>query len=274
MVIFLHNQDYIFKDFSTGEAGNGVHLVSFMFNLDYNQAKEKIIDDYKSKVGKFRPLDKKVFYTPPAIEVIDYNTRKWNESDAKFWKTFKIGSRTLSKFNVKPLENFKFQKSHGDSKKVLNIKNKYMYGYFKSNGELYKVYTPKSKFKFFTVDRYIQGSEQLTYKKSALIICSSLKDIMALDLLKLDVEAIAPLGEGILIDRRILAAHSIKYDYIYTLLDNDDAGKKAMKKYKSLYGIPSLHLEMSKDLSDSIRDHGIKETKKQLITLLNESIKS
>jgi hypothetical protein len=45
-----------------------------------------------------------------------------------------------------------------------------------------------------------------------------------------------------------------------------------MKKYELKYDIPYVILELSKDLSDSLRDHGINKTRDTLTPLLKEKL--
>ena len=55
---------------------------------------------------------------------------------------------------------------------------------------------------------------------------------------------------------------------LFHLFDNDKPGHDAMDKYQQKFGIPGLYLNLSKDISDSIRDHGHAITKKVLTQLL------
>jgi hypothetical protein len=137
-----------------------------------------------------------------------------------------------------------------------------VYGYFTDSGVLYKVYQPDNQdMKFITTDPYIQGWDQVE-NKSRLFICSSLKDIMSLESLGIDGDYIAPNSESSGINSIIEWIKA--YDQKYVIFDNDEAGIRAMKKYESTYGIPCITLNLSKDISDSIRDHGAKKVKEYL----------
>lgn len=58
------------------------------------------------------------------------------------------------------------------------------------------------------------------------------------------------------------------------MLDNDDTGLKSMQKYKEVYDIPYLHLNLEKDLSDSVKKHGVDEVRKHLEPLLKKTLKA
>lgn len=57
------------------------------------------------------------------------------------------------------------------------------------------------------------------------------------------------------------------------MFDNDQAGIKAMETYKDKYGIKGALLPLSKDLSDSGRDHGILKVKEVLTPILKQALK-
>ena len=63
-----------------------------------------------------------------------------------------------------------------------------------------------------------------------------------------------------------------KYETVTALFDNDEAGLKAVEKYKSMYGINGFVLDMAKDVADSVAKYGKESVKSHLVTLLTESI--
>src|SRR5690606_2273459 len=125
------------------------------------------------------------------FKVISHRTRNWNEEDAKFWLQFNIGTSLLKKYNVVALKDFIMRRKDGESYEEITINGSYLYGYFTKSGDLHKIYQPFRKKKFLQVSSYVQGSEQLIYKKPTLIITSSLKDIMSLESLKFPIELVS-----------------------------------------------------------------------------------
>lgn len=266
MCIYYTGSEYRFKDFSSGNGGDGIHLVMLIFNLQYYDAIYKINKDYNSKVEIDEHIEIKKI---SSYKVISHMKRNWNELDAKFWTQFGIGSVLLKKYNVFPLNQYTMSKESDDGNQEIFINGQHIYGYFNNNGELYKIYQPfNKKKKFINVLQYIQGSEQLTYTKPTLIITSSLKDTMSLDTLNFNVESVSPSSENTILPKANLIAYSLKYKYIFTFFDNDQAGLDAMNKYEEKFGITGIHLKLSKDLSDSIRDFGKRKTKQYLTPLI------
>jgi hypothetical protein len=267
MCIYYKNDEYLFKDFSTGYVGDSTQLVQKLFKLNYSEAIDKLTTDFNKLNGD--PYEHPVIKQESKFKVTSHIKRKWNVLDQKYWTQFRISSKYLEKYNVFPLELVIMSKNLESNIVESKLKGQYMYGYFKANGELSKVYRPKAKsLKFINVKSFIQGSDQLTYESNTLILCSSMKDGLALMELNLNVEFVAPNSENTMIPRSNLAEYMLKYDNLYTLFDNDEAGHKAMEKYKNDYGIQGLYLNLAKDVADSIKDFGSKTTKMILKTLI------
>jgi len=264
---------YKFKDFSTGKNGSKVDLVMYLFNLNFGNAMQKIVNDYNKVIinGDF----KKITLEPEVKWKIDYvKTRNWIQNDADFWLQFNIGSSLLKEYNVKPLEYYTMVKEKEDSIETMSFEKKNTYGYFNKDQELIKIYQPyRKKQKFYKVKDYLEGFDQLKYKQSYLVICSSLKDAMCLKSFNYKLEVIAPSSENIILKPYIINNLKIKYKKIIALFDNDDAGKKAIKTYKEKYSINGTSLPLSKDISDSFKDHGFSKVNMLLKPLLIKTLK-
>lgn len=271
-IFFSSNNTYRYKDFSTGKTGDALDMVKEIFKLSTRgETAHKIIQDYSEFIkNNDGTCNIKEFKKHNKFKVTDFTTRAWTNLDENFWTKFFIGSKILDLFNVVPLSEYLLQKEEDGKIKELIIKGNNLYGYFRKDGVLYKIYNPYSKeTKFIKVKDYIQGSDQLTMSVPYLIICSSLKDVMAFTKLGYkNAEAIAPDSENIMIPEHMITAYKLKYKNICTLFDNDKAGKESMDKYKIKYDINSVILDLSKDLSDSIRDFKLHKTKEILTPLL------
>jgi hypothetical protein len=268
---------YMFKDFSTDRQGDGVSLVKELFNLTTRgEAAHMIIEDY-NKFVLDNPDTHRIreFKVQQKYKVTKFTPRNWNTLDEKFWMGYKIGSKLLAQYNVQPLQDYTLEKELDNSKKnTLLMNGTQMYGYFRTDGVLYKIYQPYTKKnKFIKVLDYIQGTDQLTHKVPYLVICSSLKDLLCFNKLGFrNAEAIAPDSENTLIPERIMNAYKKKYTKVCTLFDNDAAGIRSMEKYKEKYDLPIVHLDVAKDLADSIKEHGINNTRIHVYPLLTKAL--
>ena len=273
-VYYSSNNVYKFKDFSTGKSGDAIALVMTMCQLSTRgETAHKIISDYNAFILENKEdYSLREFKKRSKYKVTTFTTRSWTNIDAKYWGKFHIDSKTLEFYNVVPLAEYKLVKEENGEVKELTIKGNSIYGYFRKDGTLYKIYHPFLKdHKFIKVKDYIQGSDQLTMKVPYLVICSSLKDIMAFRKLGYkNAEAIAPDSENSMIPENVIESYKHKYKAVCTLFDNDGPGIESMKKYKDRYDLPSVVLAMSKDLSDSVRDTNLTKVREVLTPLLKE----
>jgi len=69
-----------------------------------------------------------------------------------------------------------------------------------------------------------------------------------------------------------MTSYKLKFKGICTLFDNDKAGIEAMQKYTDKYQVKGIVLPLSKDLTDSMKDHGLSKVKTELNNLLKEAL--
>jgi len=261
---------YRYKDFSTGKGGSAIDLVKEITQLSFHKTCQLIIETYNDFVlHNNGGYDIERFQRASKYKVTSHDIRKWSTQDQYFWTQFNIGSKLLEAHIVRPLESYCMTKDD----KELCIKGLYLYGYFKENGTLYKIYQPKTlDKKFIKTESYIQGWDQLQNRKH-LVITSSLKDVMSIKSLKLDIDVIAPDSENTMLKQDVMEELRDKYEKIIVMFDFDQAGIEAMQKYKEKYPFIEITvLPMSKDVSDSIKDYGAKEVRTRLVPILAKKL--
>lgn len=273
MCIYLNKDKvYRYKDFSSGKGGNAVDMVKELYSLTYHKAGQLIVEKYNDFVlHNNGGYDLQEFKQASKYKVTSSTPRQWTTQDQYFWTQFNIGTKLLTEHNVVPLEYYCMEKDD----KELRIHGNYLYGYYKKDGTLYKIYQPKTlDKKFIKVSDYVQGSEQLK-QHPYLLITSSLKDIMALKSLKLTIDIIAPDSENSLIRKELMTEYFKTYKKVIVMFDYDEAGIRAMEKYKELYPeVQVAVLPMSKDPSDSIRDYTAKEVRARIVPILNKLLEN
>jgi hypothetical protein len=263
---------YRYKDFSSGKGGSAIDLVKELTELPYHKACQQVVEKYNDFVlHNNGGYDVQEFKQASKYKVVSFKKRQWSTQDQYYWTQYNIGTRLLTEHNVVPLESYLMVKDD----KELRITGNYMYGYFKADGTLYKIYQPKTlDKKFIKVTDYVQGSEQVK-NNDFLLITSSLKDIMSLKSLKLKLDVIAPDSENSLIKKETMTEYLKNYKKIIVMFDYDDAGIKAMERYKELYPeLVTTVLPMSKDPSDSIKDFGPKEVFLRIVPILNRKLEN
>jgi hypothetical protein len=259
---------YKFKDFSSGNYGSAIDLVQTIFNLDFKDAAQRILDDYirSLKSGYIGQTVK----PKQSFQISEYSVRNWIQADADFWKEFGISRTLLEKYNVKPLSYY--QMSNGDKVREFFPGRKITYGYFTKDDTIYKIYRPNTDKKFMKLAEYVQGLDQLQYDKDILVICSSLKDAMTLEAMNFKIEVIAPDSENSSLKPDLLNNLRSKYKKIITVFDNDDAGIAAMDKYRTEYGINGCFYPYAKDISDGVKQNGLSSVRNVMERIMLETI--
>ena len=262
---------YLFKDFSTGKGGDALNLVCELYDLSLSKGVHKLIGDYSAFLSKNKSYNQCEMKCFARYKVVDYVTRNWTNVDAKYWMSYEIDSKSLEHYNVMPIESYTMSNQTNE----LHIKGLRMYGYFRGDGKLCKIYNPGSDVKFVKVRDYIQGSNQLTYKKPNLVIQSSLKDVLAFNTFKFEsIECIAPDSENVMIPDNIMWYYIDHYESVITLFDNDEAGRKSVEKYRKKYSINGFCFDMEKDVSDAIKRFGSDHVKDAIYPELLTNIKT
>ena len=260
-------EKYYYKDFSTDNGGDCIDLVQKMLGIDTRlNTMHKLVRDYNEFIlHNNGGYDLQVFKQYNKYKIDRYEVRQWNTLDKGYWGKYGIGSKMLEHYNIKPLSSYSMFKEEDGIYKVLNIEGSNIYGYFKKDDTLVKIYQPKvQKKKFLKVKDYIQGSEQL-FGNDLLVIVSSLKDGMCLKKMYPHIDFLAPDSENTMIKKEYLNIVSGNYKSCYVLFDNDDAGNRATVKYFDQFPyLKSLYLPFSKDISDSVKDHGYQKIKEYL----------
>lgn len=105
---------------------------------------------------------------------------------------------------------------------------------------------------------FIQGAKQLANTGDNLVITKSMKDVMSL--FELNISAIAPTSENVIISYNQYDRLRKKFPNIYMLLDNDLAGVRGAHKYKKAFpGMKCIFIKRkySKDISDMCKKKGL-----------------
>lgn len=259
---------YYWRDFSSGNSGGIIDLVSQLKSLGYQDAFRVIKHDFES--GEEYIANTKLLNTKG--KVTHFELKTWTNSDYVWWKEFGISPQTLEKYNVACIKSYVIEKTVDDEHKKMEFNPPQSFSYFTKTGELARIYNPgqiKGKFIKVLERSWLQGFEQLEFKASRLLIPSSLKDLMTIHDLDIeDLEFVVPDSENIPIRKEDMEFFRTKYKWIGTLFDNDEPGIKASIKYQEKYKTENLLLDLSKDPADSLKEYGSFLTQLKLNQLL------
>ena len=256
------SREYKFYDHSTGKKGSKIDIVMDLFGINFPTAVEKILGDYNKFLNTSNTGVPEV-KEHSRYKVIDCQRRKWTVLDRDYWTGYHISSKDLLLYNVFPLSEYTL--SNGNH--TFKVEGNMIYGYFTASGLLYKIYQPRSKDRrFMKLHGHTQGVDQLEFKSDTVIITKALKDVICFHVM--GMEAVAADSENTLFSEGFINQLKNDYKHIIVIMDNDDAGVNAMKRYEEVYGLPYIILPLEKDPSDSIKVHGIELVQETLQKLI------
>lgn len=193
--------------------------------------------------------------------VIKVKTRPFNAQDYYYWSDFGITVDILRKFDVHPISHYWINEQRFTC-------NTISYRYRFDCG--YKIYRPlEEDFKWFSNVgvQCIQGYHQLPEGGRTLVLTSSLKDVMCLEVL--GYSSIALQSEMLMPRQSTIEEAKARFEEVIVLYDNDfdkasNPGQTMAKSICEEYRLDNLVIPShycSKDISDLIRDHGIEIAK-------------
>ncbi|MDR0912128.1 MAG: toprim domain-containing protein [Methanobrevibacter sp.] len=260
--ISFYNNKIVYKDFGTNEIGSLIDLLKKHFNITYDKLLQKInkdIDNIKntnvivtiSDSFNCNTLSKNIKNSDIKIDCIK---RNWEKHDNEYWKNYNIDLKLLNKCNVFPISFYTIKKNNN---KYFYKANKYAYAFYeyKDNIKSVKIYQP-----FVTKRKWINNHNKsvislwtlLPKKSSSLFICSSLKDALCL-YSNTNFPCISLQGEGYNINKNVINELKNRFDNIYILFDNDEAGIKYSKSLATKTNFINIILpnfKKGKDVSD------------------------
>lgn len=258
------NGKVIYKDFGNGESHDCFSYVQVKYRLTFSEAMRVIDADFGLGLQTGSVIKNQVAITYGTQEVVEKRptklakrARKWNEDDKIFWSQYHIPKSLLIKFDVEPIDYFWINEAryvcHTPSY-VYNINGRY---------KIYRPYETEGKWYSNTSKNDIQGWKQLKDGGDIVILASSLKDVMCLNVL--GYEAIALQSEMQMPDAELIKNLTARFKVVAVLYDNDfdketNPGQTMANKICSEFNLINIILPAhfkSKDISDLMRDHGV-----------------
>lgn len=247
-----------YYDFGSGEHGDSI---DFIKKMGKQLNTKEITWDEKLE----RPIEKE------ATTLITLKPRNFVNKDIEFWTSYGATVEMLvSLVNdgiLTAVSECYFSKPGVSFKKKCDelayaMTNK-DYRSYKPNEQIpFKLYQPYNK-KNKWISK-MSGKEwffwdRIPNRGSHIIITSSFKDALCI-WSQLDIPAVAPQGEGFLLPEEKMSYLRERYDNIWLVFDNDEAGKRFAKrncqKYPYLYNIELPNIHGAKDPSDLYRELG------------------
>lgn len=262
MFLYVRDGRYVWKDHSSGYYGDALELAKKLFEqsrgstIAWEEVYRTIRHDFEKWKGAGNKViqgDKETEYSAYEL-VCNVQRRNFESYDNNYWGQFGITVPLLERYNVIPLKHFQLGKHYKDSGLTKWFKRVteewWMYGFYDNTGSLLKIYCPYSKdLKHVSLKPVLLGREQLENRET-LIVASSMKDMLTLAALQLEIDIVAPMSEKTLINAQDIRDLKNLYTNIITMFDNDKTGVMAMLMYKAIYDIDFAYLPYGKDISE------------------------
>ena len=264
--------EVLWTDFSTKEAGNVIHLMSRYWGESYTKTLEKLWEDLPNitNITNHVELCKKRYIVKKSNVILKCKVREWKDYDLEYWKSFGISKKWLEYANVYPISHKIIIK---DDERMVFSADKYAYAYveFKDNKTTLKVYQPFNTKGFKWSNNHDKSVISLWSKVPAnglmLCICASLKDALCL-WANTGIPSIAVQGEGYSMSDTAISELKRRYEHIYILFDNDEAGIIDGVKLAEQTGFTNIvlpRINEAKDISDLYKSLEDKEQFKNLM---------
>lgn len=252
MALQFYNNRVLFKDFSTGQSGSIVKLLSLIWKVSIKQAAVNIIKGLNNYNLQKLSIKHAHHYKNKNVS-ITIRSKNWEDESILYWKNYNITVDWLKYAGVIPISYFFINGN-------VHIADKIAFAYEHVNdlGIIkYKIYQPLNKTaKWFSgcSNNEVSLYDKIPKTGDKIIICSSLKDALCV-WSNTGIPCIALQSECMNIPTKVLRLKN-KYNKMYIMYDNDKTGiEKSTKlaKENDLINIIIPQFEGGKDISDMMK---------------------
>jgi len=231
-------------------------VIQFRYNVNFIDSLKIIIRDFK--LNELAPtLAIQQYSNIKVREEIRVSIREWDLADLKYWNQYNIGINELGLYKIYPCKSIWINSEYYRCKS-----NDPCYCFYFGDN-LYKLYFPlrKEYGRFFQnltrEDNFLLGSHQLPNIGTDLVITKSYKDAISLHTFR--IASAAVFDEYHVIKKELFDNLKSRFTNIYTLFDNDSAGRGLTIKYQKIYNtIPLLFPKTyAKDWTDCLAKYGV-----------------
>ncbi len=272
-----HQNKVYYKDFSTKESGNLITFLQKLWGCSFKQCITKILKDIP-KINPDNCINKyttsqKVYIKNPTN--IDCRVREFESKDIQYWNQFGISVELLKQVNVYPISHIFFDNGITQIKKADDLA--YVFLEYKDNLVQKKIYQPLNKKGYKWLSKF-DGSvislwNTIPKEGKILVVCSSVKDALCLRAAT-NIPTISLQGEGYDINDTPLQQLKERFDYVFIVYDNDEAGIADSIKLAKRTGFINIILPTfeGKDIAELYQSKGKEEFIKIIYSLLNPHI--
>lgn len=274
--IYEHQGKVYWKDFATGDYGSIYDLLCKTWGTTIRSTLDKINKDLDkinpTAIGNKPTVTNAVVHKPTCSD-IQVKVREWRDYDIDYWASYGVPLKWLKYAEIYPISHKIIVK--GDEKFVFGAQ-KYAYAYVERKDgkvtiKVYQPFSPNPRYKWSSKHdkSVISLWTKIPEKGERVVICSSVKDALCL-WANTGIPAIAVQGEGYNISDKAVSELKRRFNSVYILFDNDNAGLADGKSLSQKTGFINLVLPFfvgGKDVSDLYKTEG-EERFKEVINKL------
>jgi hypothetical protein len=260
------------RDFSTREGGSIFELLTKYWNCDLNEVVSRILTDFPDSISASRTKNTSYRQSESRLEC---KVRSWQKHDIEYWESYGVPLKWLKYAEVYPISHKIVLQ--GDKKYIFGAE-KYAYAFVerKEGKVTLKIYQPfadpRNKWYNKHDKSVISLWTKIPQKGERIVICSSLKDALCL-WANTGIPAIAVQGEGYPISETAVKELTSRFNKVFILFDNDEAGVADSLKLSAETGFLNLTLppfKEGKDASDLYKAVGKQRFKEIIMYLFEE----
>lgn len=269
-----------YTDFSTRERGGLFDLLSNMWKISYKEVLEKINKDIPkftsgSNIKAYKSCNIRTTNNYNKSTDLQCKIREWRDYDIEYWNSYGVPLEWLKYAEVYPISHKIIIK---DNHRYTFGADKYAYAYVehKEGKVTLKIYQPFNTNGYKWANKHDTSVISLWTKVPKngknICICSSLKDALCL-WANTGIPSLAIQGEGYTISNTAINDLKNRYENIFILFDNDEAGLLNGEKLSNLTGFTNIVLPKleeygyPKDISDLY--HSLQDKEKFKTIMIN-----
>jgi len=251
----------MFKDMATGKYGGVFKFLMELLETDLRSVLMQINKDFGIGLAG-ESTENFVAKKVTKLKVVKHSTKMWvttrepSQEFLDFWRELDISRRVQDMYFAKDTILIHYENS--DYK--VQVTPKSLCISYEILGH-YKTYQPKGERKYKFRNDYpagfVEGARQLKFNKDFAIITKSTKECMWFRE-HFDIDAVAGTSENTMISDHFMNNYlKSKFSCVYIMLDSDEAGINAQKKYIAKYpwlkSISMKEFGDTKDITDAYK---------------------
>ncbi len=265
------NGDILLIDHGLGRTYNIFSFLKERYKLTEEEIIKKVDTDfqlgyytevlYPTKLS-ITPIEPKEYY-----KSIKVSRKPWNKVELQYWYDYHFTDGLLEELHINPLRSYVIIDINKEESTQFNKQKDELLFCFSFGEAMYKIYRPFGSGNLYkwtsnVPSSTLMGFDSLPWTGENLIITKGMKELGQLR--RLNYPSIALQGENSYPKQNTIDSLKRRFKNIYSLMDNDEAGKTASKSLLNRFGFKPLYVpefEEGKDFAEFSKVNGLEKAK-------------